>query len=152
MRRREKQITDRGVIESIIMKSSVCRLGLSEDDRPYIVPLCFGYSDNTLYFHAAQEGKKVEILKKNSTVCFEFDTDYEVVPSEKACKWDMRYRSVIGVGRASLIDDPESKRRAFDIIMKHYSGGEAGYSDAGIRNALIIKVEIENMTGKESGY
>ncbi len=94
----------------------------------------------------------MEILKKNSTLCFEFDIDHEVVPSEKPCKWGMRYRSVIGVGRASLIDDPESKRRAFDIIMKHYSGGEPGYSDTGIRNAFIIEVEIESMTGKESGY
>ena len=56
MRRKEKEITDKTAMESIILKSSVCRLALSEENRPYIVPLCFGYEDDTLYFHSAREG------------------------------------------------------------------------------------------------
>jgi nitroimidazol reductase NimA-like FMN-containing flavoprotein (pyridoxamine 5'-phosphate oxidase superfamily) len=59
MRRKEKEITDKAVIESIILSSSVCRLALSEDNQPYIIPLCFGYEENTLYFHSAPEGKKL---------------------------------------------------------------------------------------------
>jgi nitroimidazol reductase NimA-like FMN-containing flavoprotein (pyridoxamine 5'-phosphate oxidase superfamily) len=152
MRRREKEITEKRAIESIIMKSSVCRLGLSEDDRPYIVPLCFGYKDNALYFHSGREGKKLEILKKNSTVCFELDTDHEIVSNESPCRWNMRYRSVIGVGKASLLDDPEHKRKALDIIMKHYAGPPSDYAAAKMERMLIIKVEIESMTGKQSGY
>jgi len=151
MRRKENEITDRAIIESIILKSSVCRLALSEDDRPYIVPLCFGYKDNALYFHSAREGKKVDMLRKNSKVCFEIDTDHEIVSDESPCKWTMKYRSVIGKGKASLIHDPEAKRQAFDIIMHHYSDKVSAYSEAGLNNSLIIKVEIENMTGKQSG-
>jgi nitroimidazol reductase NimA-like FMN-containing flavoprotein (pyridoxamine 5'-phosphate oxidase superfamily) len=73
LRRADKEITDRDEIESIIRKSLVCRLGLTDNARLYIVPLCFGYTDNRLYFHSATEGRKIEILKRNNEVCFEFD-------------------------------------------------------------------------------
>jgi len=64
----------------------------------------------------------------------------------------MKYRSVIAKGKASLIHDPEAKRQAFDIIMHHYSDKVSAYSEAGLNNSLIIKVEIESMTGKQLGY
>lgn len=152
MRRKEKEITDRAVIESIVLRSSVCRLALSEDNRPYIVPLCFGYKDNTLYFHSARKGKKLDILRKNNNVCFEFDIDHKIVEAEKACKWGMKYQSVIGYGNASVITDPKSKRRAFNIIMQHYSGRSFTYAEAALKDTVIIKVEIESMRGKKSGY
>ena len=149
MRRKEREITDRPTIESIIRESSVCRLALSEDDKPYVVPLCFGYEDNVLYFHSARKGKKLDILKQNDKICFEFDVVQGTVESAKACEWDVNYRSVIGFGKASLIDDPESKRRAIDIIFQNYSGRSAEYTDAAIKSAVIIKVEIDSMTGKK---
>lgn len=152
MRRKEKEITDRAAIESIILGSSVCRLALSEDNRPYIVPLCFGYKDNTLYFHSAREGKKLDILRKNNRVCFEFDIDHEIVEAKDPCKWDMKYRSVIGYGKASVIDNPESKRRAFDIIMQHYAGRSFTCRETALKDTVIIRVEIESMRGKKSGY
>ena len=152
MRRKEREITDRAAIESIILRSSVWRLALSEDNRPYIVPLCFGYEDNTLYFHSAPEGKKLDIIRKNHRVCFEFDIDHEIVEAKEACKWGMKYRSVIGYGKASLIDGPQSKRRAFDLIMHHYAGRSFTYTAAALKDTVIVKVEIECMRGKKSGY
>ncbi len=81
MRREDKEINDIATIEGIIRKARVCRLALSENGQPYIVPLCFGYKDNNLYFHSAGEGKKLDIIKKNNNVCFEFDIDLELVKS-----------------------------------------------------------------------
>jgi nitroimidazol reductase NimA-like FMN-containing flavoprotein (pyridoxamine 5'-phosphate oxidase superfamily) len=152
MRKKEQEITDRAALESIIAKSTVCRLALSEDDRPYIVPLCFGYADNALYFHTAREGKKIDILKKNNRVCFEVDCDHELVSNDTPCKWSMKYRSVVGFGKAFVIDDLESKRTALDIVMRHYGGQPSEYSPVNIEKMLIIKVAIECMTGKHSGW
>jgi len=152
MRRKEKEITDRAVIESIILRSSVCRLALSEDSHPYIVPLCFGYKDNALYFHSARKGRKLDILKKNNKVCFEFDIDHEIVEAKDPCKWSMKYRSVIGYGKVSVIDDPESKRSAFNIIVQHYAGISFTYAEVILKDTVLIKVEIESMRGKKSGY
>ena len=152
MRRQDKAIHDRDAVEAIIRDSLVCRLALSDENRPYVVPLCFGYKDNTLYFHSSPEGKKIEILRKNGNVCFEFDIDQKVVQDDKPCKWTMKYRSVIGFGKGSLVEDLEEKRKGLDAIMQHYAGRSFEYVEAAIENTVIIKVEVESMTGKKSGY
>ena len=152
MRREDKEIKDKKEIESIIERATVCRVAFSENDVPYIVPLNFGYKDDCLYFHSAPEGKKIEIIRQNNQVCFEVDIDQEVVKSETPCNWQMKYRSVIGFGKAFFVDHPEEKRRALSIIVEHYSGDLSEYSEDAINNVAIVKVEIESMTGKKSGY
>jgi nitroimidazol reductase NimA-like FMN-containing flavoprotein (pyridoxamine 5'-phosphate oxidase superfamily) len=85
-------------------------------------------------------------------VCFEFDIDIETLKAEDACHWGMKYRSVVGFGKAMFIDDIESKRRALDIIMKQYSEGSYSYPMEALENMAVIKVEIENVRGKQCGY
>jgi nitroimidazol reductase NimA-like FMN-containing flavoprotein (pyridoxamine 5'-phosphate oxidase superfamily) len=150
MRKKEKEITEKAAIEAIIKKSLVCRLALSDNNSPYIVPLCFGYKDKVLYFHGSQKGKKIDIIKKNPKVCFEFDTDTEIVKAEDACRWTMRYQSVIGFGKAVFLEDTEEKRKALNVIMSQYSDGTFEYNDAILKKTFMIKVEIEGMTGKQS--
>ena len=150
MRRRDKEVTDKKAIEEIILRSKVCKLAMCDRNQPYIVPLCFGFKDNTLYFHSAPKGKKIEILKKNPNVCFEFEIFSQVIQSATACKWGMKYQSVIGYGKASFITDEDSKRQAFDTIMNQYAQGSFLYKDASLKSAIIVKVEIESMTGKKS--
>ncbi|MEA1964472.1 MAG: pyridoxamine 5'-phosphate oxidase family protein [Candidatus Aerophobetes bacterium] len=153
MRRKGKEIKDKNAIESIIKRATVCRIALSENNVPYIVPLSFGYKDNCLYFHSAKEGKKIDIIKKNNNLCFEFDIENELVKAEDACNWDMKYYSVIGCGKAFLVEDFEEKREALDIIMEHYSGKSSfEYPEKTVSNVAIIKVKIESMSGKKSGY
>jgi nitroimidazol reductase NimA-like FMN-containing flavoprotein (pyridoxamine 5'-phosphate oxidase superfamily) len=50
MRRKDREIQSRDVIDEIIAQAEVCRLGLSRDNRPYIVPVSFGYDGRCLYF------------------------------------------------------------------------------------------------------
>ena len=150
MRRSDKEITDRKAIEDIILRSKVCKLAMCEENRPYIVPLCFGFKNNTLYFHSAPKGKKIEILKKNPDVCFEFEIFTQIIKSAKACKWGMRYKSVIGFGKAGFITDDDLKRQAFDIIMNQYADGSFIYEDALLKSVVVINVEIQSMTGKQS--
>ena len=152
MRRKEKEITDIKSIEKIIKKAKVCRLALSLNDTPYIVPVCFGYSAKTIYFHSAREGKKIDIIKKNNKVCFEFDINHELVESEKACKWGMKFRSVIGYGKASFLENIEEKQAAFDILMQNYTNKTFLFPEENLNNTLLIKIAIEQITGKESGY
>ena len=150
MRRSDKEITDRKAIEDIILRSKVCKLAMCEENRPYIVPLCFGFKNNTLYFHSAPKGKKIEILKKNPNVCFEFEIFTQIIKSAKACKWGMRYKSVIGFGKAGFITDDDLKRQAFDIIMNQYADGSFIYDDALLKSVVVINVGIQSMTGKQS--
>lgn len=155
MRRRDREIKDQSELESIIGAASVCRLAMSEGDRPYIVPLCFGYKNGNLYFHSAKEGKKLEVLRMNNLVCFEMDIDHELVRAGLPCESEMKYRSVIGFGQASFVNDVEEKRMALDIITRHYSEDNAEgtyvYPEQKLANTVIIKVTIESLTGKKFG-
>jgi nitroimidazol reductase NimA-like FMN-containing flavoprotein (pyridoxamine 5'-phosphate oxidase superfamily) len=152
MRRKEREIKDVAAIDAIFNRAWVCRLAMCENNQPYVVPLCFGYKENTLYFHSAPEGRKVEVLKRNSRVCFEVDLDQELVRGSEACKWGMKYRSIIGFGKASFVEDPDEKKRALDLIMDHYAGGSFAYQENAIRNILVIRVDILSVTGKQAGY
>ena len=64
----------------------------------------------------------------------------------------MKYRSAIGFGKGSLVENLEEKKRGLDAIKQHYSGRSFEYSEPGMKNTVIIKVEIESMTSKESAY
>lgn len=151
MRRFEYEIQELAEIEEIIRSAKVCRLAMSIDDQPYIVPLCFGYEPGVLYFHSAGEGKKLDMLEENEKVCFELDIDHEILEAENPCDWGMNYRSVIGFGSATILEDDESKRKGFDAIMHQYSKGSYSYPDGEVKGTTIIKVDILSMTGKKNG-
>ncbi len=150
MRRKELEMTDRTEIEAIIAEALVCRLAMCDGDRPYMVPLSFGYGDNALYFHCATEGRKLEILGKNNQVCFEMDVGVDVKRGDSACEFGMNYQSVVGFGTASIIDEPTERSAALDIIMKQYKASREEYPEALINIMRVIRVEIESMTGKKS--
>ena len=152
MRRKDRETDNVKDIEEIIHKADICRLALCERDCPYIVPLCFGYESGKLYFHSASQGRKLEILKNNRNVCFEMDVDQELVSEEIPCKWGFRYRSVVGFGKASFVRDPESKREALRIIMGSYSEGVFDFTESEVSRITVIRVDIDDMKGKTSGY
>jgi uncharacterized protein len=152
MRRKEQEIVDRKEIDSIINRSEICRIALSVNDLPYIVPVNFGYKNNCLYFHSAKEGQKIDMIKFNNRVCFQMDADYSLITNNTACTWSMKYKSVIGFGRAVIVEDIAQKKKALDIIMAHYAEGTFEYADSEVDRLAIIKIEIESVTGKQSGY
>jgi nitroimidazol reductase NimA-like FMN-containing flavoprotein (pyridoxamine 5'-phosphate oxidase superfamily) len=152
MRRKDKEISDESGIKAIIKQSNVCRLGMVNGSKPYIVPLCFGYQDNTLYFHGALEGRKIDLLRKNPNVCFEFDLGAETIESENACDWSAKYQSVIGFGKAVFIESVDEKRKALGIIMGQYSDRTFEFPENKLKATAVIKVEIDSITGKSSGF
>ena len=153
MRRHEREITDREEMEAIIQRAQVCRIALSENDEPYIVPVNFGYESNSLYFHCAAEGKKLDMIRLNGKVCFEMDIDHQIVKSAgRPCECSARYRSVVGFGRAFVVDDLQERSRALNVIIQHYGSDRYDFSEKELERVHIIKIEIHSMTGKKAGY
>lgn len=151
MRRNEKAITRKEDIIDLLKSATICRISLADHGTPYIVPVHYGYANGALYIHSATEGRKISIIKANHLVCFEIETDVEVLPSDSACGFSTAYRSVIGYGRASLVYDKEIKKKAMDIIMRQQTGsGGWEYEDSALDRFVIIRVEIESTSGKES--
>jgi len=149
MRKAEREIRDQAEILAIMNEALVCRLGLSDEGRPYVVPMNFGLGEKCLYLHCAGEGRKLDILRRNDRVCFEMDLLREIKRSPTACGWGACYRSVIGFGRAVLVENPLEKRTALDRIMEHY-GAQApfSYEDPILAKTVVIRVDIESVTGK----
>jgi uncharacterized protein len=152
MRRKDKQISDQSILEEIIRTAQVCRVGFSDSGQPYIVPMSFGYQDNVLYFHCAPEGRKLECIRKNPKVCFEFDEDVVPVVHEKVCRWSMKYKSIIGYGRVEFVENTEDKRYALEIIMRQYSRDKYDFPPPEIERLTVFKIMIDEMSGKQSGY
>ena len=151
MRRKDRKITSKNDIESILNRALVARVAVSEDNKPYVIPMNFGYQDDCLYLHSAQEGKKIEILRENNNVCFEVDYGHELLVADIPCNWVMKYYSVIGFGKAFFIDDLAEKRAALDIIMHKYAHESSfEYPLPNLKNTCVIKVKITAITGKES--
>jgi len=152
MRRVEKEITERGEIDEIMDRAQVCRIAMCYGDRPYIVPVNFGYSDGVLYIHSARAGRKIDILRENPNVSFEVDIDLSLVEGKVPCDYTFNYRSVVGFGRARVLHDPKEKRIGMDAIVGHYIKGEASFPDDALDKVTVVKIEISSITGKRSGY
>jgi nitroimidazol reductase NimA-like FMN-containing flavoprotein (pyridoxamine 5'-phosphate oxidase superfamily) len=150
VRRKDREITDRAEIESIIEKADICQIALSDNNQPYVFPVCFGHENNSIFFHSALEGKKIDIIQKNPRVCFQIHTDTELIAAEKGCDWSIRFRSVTGFGKAELIDELEAKKRAINIVLRHYSKKNHKISPESLEKTALIQIKIESMTGKKS--
>jgi len=152
MRRKDKEITDPSHIEKILEQAQVCHLGMVDGNRPYVVPLSFGYAGDYLYFHSAQQGRKIDILRSNPEVCFEFDLVDTLIENDNPCNWSVRYQSVIGFGRVEFLEKLDAKRDAFRIIMEHYSKQEFVFSDEQLQTVAMLKVRIAEISAKQSGF
>lgn len=153
MRRSDRQINELSEIVRIIESCDVCRIALTEGNLPYIVPMNFGYEvdnkDIILYLHCANEGRKLEILKKNNHVCFEMDLRHELVTGPTACSHSMNYESLIGNAIAEIVTDNENKIHALNLIMKKYTHkGDYTFEENQLNNVTVIKLVSSDYTAK----
>lgn len=150
MRRTEKEISDRIEQYEILSKGQIIRVAMALNNEPYVVPMSYGFKDGELFMHSALEGKKIEMLRKNPNVCFEVSIDTELLKRDNSCGWTYCFRSVIGRGTAVFVSDEREKRRGLDIIMNHYGSYENSYKDEILNRTVVIKIEIDELTGKKS--
>lgn len=153
MRRTDREIHDINQILDILDNAKTLRLSMFDDDYPYIVPLCFGYESTKdgidIYLHCANDGKKLDLLKKNNHVSFECD---EFVKTEiMHYGITARYKSVIGNGIASFLQTDDEKKHGLELLVKHY-----GYFDYDLNNCKtydftkVIKIHVIDIHGKKN--
>jgi nitroimidazol reductase NimA-like FMN-containing flavoprotein (pyridoxamine 5'-phosphate oxidase superfamily) len=152
MRRKDREVSDIEDIIKIIDRCKVCRIAMCNGDRPYIVPLNFGYEykDNrlTLFFHSAAEGRKIDIMKANNFVCFEADCGHILVEHETACRNGFLYESVIGEGRVTFLKEPGQIKNALNAIMKHQCGRTFDLDGNSFHNLAVYKIDVSAVAGK----
>lgn len=120
MRRKDREVTDSEKIQKIISDCNCCRVGFNDGGEVYIVPLSFGVCRNNgkyvFYFHSAEEGRKIELIRRSPRVGFEMDANYRLTEDDKACSCTAAFQSVIGSGIVSIVEDAEEKSRGFHAL------------------------------------
>jgi nitroimidazol reductase NimA-like FMN-containing flavoprotein (pyridoxamine 5'-phosphate oxidase superfamily) len=152
---KNKKVESNEEIANIIGKCLFCNVAMvDEKNHPYLIPMNFGYKENTIYLHSAKTGRKIDVLKMNNKVCVSFSTDHELRwQSEKmACSYSMKYRSVLAFGYVEFIEEPEKKIEALNCIMRHYTNEDFTYSEPSVREVAVYKVVIEKLEGRVYGY
>ncbi len=142
-------------IKSILDSTDACTLSMVDGDKPYCVPMNFGYADGKVYFHGAPFGRKLEILKKNPHVCISFysDQSLHIRHENVACSYSMKFKSVLMHGKVQFVEDNDEKARILNIVMKKYSGrDDFCYSKPALDNVNVFYVEPTEVTAFKRGY
>lgn len=125
MRRKDREVTSYEKMLEAVDGCDCCRIGLKDGEGIYIVPLNFGYEDRdgelALYFHGADEGKKMDLIREQEMVSFEMDTKHELVEGNAPCAYSYLFESVMGRGRIEVLQDYQEKVHGLTAVMSHYS-------------------------------
>lgn len=154
MRRKDRAITDPAKIRAVLAECQVCRLGLRDGERVYVVPLNFGLAEREgkqfLYFHGAKEGRKADLIRQGGYACFEMDTGYRLQSGEQACDYTAAFRSIIGEGTVAEVTDPSEKETGLNAVMRQCTGLDRWtYGPAMLDAVGIFRLEVESLTCKE---
>jgi len=149
MRRKDREITDRAEIDAILRSANLMRIALVDGDMPFLVPVFYAFDGSALYFHSAQAGTKIDLMKRNNNICFEIGVDHGFIESDEACDFEARHRTVIGMGKAVFVDDETEKIQALDRIVAHFTQKKFQYPKANLERTAVIRIEIASIKGKK---
>ena len=151
--RRELEVTDLNEIKRILDTSKVVHVAMVDDGKPYMVPMNYGYtledSKLVLYLHGATKGRKIDVLKKTPDVFVGMECDLMPFAGEVACQYGMAYASLMGEGKATIIEDPEEKMEAMTILMKSQTGKDFTFNERLVSIVTVIRIDVEEFTAKK---
>ena len=128
---------------------------------PYVIPLSFGYSLNSgvleLYFHCAHVGKKLDCIRKNPNVAFSMCVENRIeIHEDVYCKSGRFYASVVGQGKAEIVEDIAEKCRGLSLLMKRQAANsmqsasphQFEFTPEQAATVTVFKITSTNFTGK----
>ena len=150
--RREREVTDPQAIQAILDKGQIVHIAMIDGDEPYLVPMNYGYvmeeGKLTLYVHGATEGRKLDVLRANPKVFIEIDCDITPIEGKVACQYGTSYSSIMGTGKAVIVDDVEEKMNALSILMRTQTGKDFEFNEKLVSIVSVIRIEVAEYTAK----
>lgn len=173
MRRNDREM-DRAFGINIIDKAEYGVVSMIDGEQPYGLPLSVVRKGDYLYFHSAQNGRKVEVLRKNPKVSIVFVGDknipenysYEELEAmdkdpEKAIQFissvfTTEFESTIVTGQVEKVEDETTKILAMRTICEKYTPDKMKYFNSAIKAGLhrtnVYQIKIDNLTSKRKKY
>lgn len=153
MRRSDRQVTDISVIKDILDTCKTASIAMIDGDTPYVIPLNYGYELNdeklVLYFHCAKEGRKIDVLKANSKVCFAVFNEGETINAKTPCNSGYFYSSIVGNGNVEFIENTAEKCKALTVFVAHQMSKAVEFTDTQANSVCVFKLQVTDFTAKK---
>lgn len=154
MRRKDREVTDFSKMIEIMKSCDCCRLGLVDGNEAYIVPMNFGYDimneQIILYFHCASEGRKMDLLPRQSVISFEMDTKHKLAEGNLGCEFSYLYQCIMGTGTLEIVSNMKEKIDGLRKIMDHYTNQtQWEFSEKVVDRTKVLKLSVRTWSCKE---
>ena len=143
-------------MKKILTNEETGYLALCDEGEPYVVPMSYAYLDGKIFAHCALTGRKLDIIKKNSKVCFVVSRHPDrAKPHHAAGKCIYRYESVMCFGEARIVEKPEERLPLLIEFKRHFYArlGLDTEKDPVTMKAAehcgCIVISINSMTGRK---
>ncbi|PKO04330.1 MAG: hypothetical protein CVU41_17410 [Chloroflexi bacterium HGW-Chloroflexi-3] len=149
MRRKDRQMSQESAIELLVRGEYGVLSSVDEDGQPYGVPVNYVFDGNdSIYFHCAREGHKLDNLRTNPRVSFTIVGNPQIMD----WKFSTAYESVILFGTAEEVEGDEKYQR-LKMLAQKFSPNYMEEFEKDIEKAMIptvvIKINILQISGKE---
>ena len=143
---------DRETVHAILDAGLVCHVGVAVDGQPYVVPMAYGRDGERLLLHGSVASRLGEALTSGTPVCVTVTHLDGLVFARSGFSSSMNYRSVMVLGRAREITDPEEKVRALDVIADHLAAGRSGeqreHTDKEVAATRVLELPLTEVSAK----
>ncbi|MDX6415350.1 MAG: uncharacterized protein QOH23_2760 [Gaiellaceae bacterium] len=114
---------DRDVIDAILDEALMCHLGFVVDGQPFVIPTIHARDGDILYIHGSPGSRMLRTAKAGVDICVTATLLDGLVLARSVYNHSMNYRSVVVLGRAHEVTDPDEKLRAMQCVVEHVVKG-----------------------------
>jgi nitroimidazol reductase NimA-like FMN-containing flavoprotein (pyridoxamine 5'-phosphate oxidase superfamily) len=119
VREPQRAVYDRDTVNQILDEAFLCHVGFVVDGQPYVIPTSYGRDGDVLYIHGSAASRMLRNLDQGVPVCITVTLLDGLVLARSVFNHSMNYRSVVILGRATLVDDPAEKLAALRALSEH---------------------------------
>lgn len=148
----ERAAYDRDTIDAILDEGLVGHVSLVSDGQPYVLPMLYARSGDTLYLHGAPASRLLGTLADGAPFCLTVTLLDGLVLARSAFRHSLNYRSVVVLGEARAVTDEDEKRTALEALVEHVLPGRSmdvrAPSEAELKVTEVIALELGDATAK----
>ena len=123
VRKSERAVYEKAAIAAILDEALMCHVGFAVGDQPYVIPTIHARVEDRLYVHGAPATRMLRVMRGGTPVCVTVTLLDGLVMARSAFHHSMNYRSVVVLGNATVVEDPDEKLAALRAIVEHIASG-----------------------------
>jgi uncharacterized protein len=119
----ERGSFDRATLNAILDEAFICHVGFAVDDHPFVIPTSYVRVGDQVFIHGSAASRMLGSLAGGIPVCVTVTLVDGLVLARSAFHHSINYRSVVILGLADRVDDPEEKTAALRAFTEHIIPG-----------------------------